>query len=148
MAERGSVVYALWPLRLGLALVFIVEGWGKLADLGATRELMVYFGIPLPAVAGFLVAVAEAFGGLGILLGVLPRFSAAVLAVVMAVAILVARIPGPFFDGWAFDAVLLAGCLTVVLNGAGRPTLASVVREWRTDRRAALPTAAWADAEP
>lgn len=119
--------YALYPLRIGLAFVFVVYGWDKVTDLPGTEAMFEGWGIPFAGVAAVLVATAELFGGLGILLGVLSRFSAAVLSVVMLTAILVVKVPGPLQGGYAIDVALLAGTLTVLVNGPGRPTLWSVL---------------------
>lgn len=131
MAEDRSVdasqSYALYPLRLGLALVFIVYGWNKLTDLSGTQAMFDGWGIPLPGVAALLVGIAEFFGGFAILTGVLTRFSSTVLSVVMATAIFVVKFDLGFVGGWAFDIALLAGLVTLVVNGAGRPTLFTIL---------------------
>lgn len=115
--------YALYPLRLGLALVFIVAGWGKFTAFDAWRDAVASLGFPIPTVLAALVAVGELFGGIGVALGVLARFSAAVHAMIMTTALLVVRIFGDAPGGWELDVALLAGALTVVVNGPGRPTL-------------------------
>lgn len=119
--------YALFPLRLGLAVIFIAYGWNKFTALAGVTDMFDAWGIPLPAVSAFLVAVAEVFGGLGLLLGVLPRFSAGVLSVVMVTALTVVKIPGPLAGGFDIDLALLVGTLTILLAGPGRPTLGSMV---------------------
>lgn len=129
--------YALYPLRIGLALVFVVYGWNKFTDLSGTEAMFDGWGIPFAGVTVVLVAVAELLGGIGILLGVLPRFSAAVLSVVMLTAMFTVRVPGPLQGGYALEVALLAGTLTILVNGPGRPTLWSVVE------RADLSVEAW-----
>ncbi|MGB0652858.1 MAG: DoxX family protein [Thermoplasmatota archaeon] len=118
-----SSPFALWPLRLGLSAVFLYAGIEKLADLEGTERLFQSLGIPLPGVAAPLVGAVEMFGGLALLVGLMARSAAVLLAGIMVGAIAVARLPGPFFDGWAFDLVLLAGLLTVALEGPGRPRI-------------------------
>lgn len=127
-ADRPSAgLYALYPVRIGLALVFIVYGWNKWTDLAGVEAMFDGWGIPAPGVAVVLVATAELLGGLGILLGVLSRFSAGVLSVVMLTAIVQVRYGTGFVGGWDLEVALLAGLLTVVVNGPGRPTLLSVL---------------------
>lgn len=122
--EASAAPYALYPIRLALGIVFVIAGWGKFAAFGPWRDAVAGLGIPLPTVVAALVAVAELFGGLGVVLGVLARFSAAVLSVIMATALFAVRIFGPWnVEGWRLDALLLAGALTVVVNGPGRPTV-------------------------
>lgn len=45
----------------------------------------------------------------------------------MLTAIVQVRLGTGFVGGWAFEAAVLAGCLTVVVNGPGRPTVFSVL---------------------
>lgn len=71
---------AFFPLlgRLGLASIFILSGWGKIAGYAATQGYMAAMGVPgmlLP-----LVIVLELGGGLAILAGVFTRWVALALA--------------------------------------------------------------------
>lgn len=129
--------YALYPLRLGLALVFIVYGWNKFQDLSGVEAMFDGWGIPFAGVTVVLVAIAELFGGIGLLLGVLSRFSAAVLSIVMLTAIFTVKVPGPLQGGYAIDVALLAGTLTILVNGPGRPTIFTALE------RADLSVEAW-----
>lgn len=128
--REQAAPYALYPLRLGVALVFIVAGWGKFTAFGAWADAIASLGFPIPTVLAALVAVGEFFGGIGVALGVLARFSAAVHATIMATALLVVRIFGDDPSGWRLDVALLAGALTIVVNGAGRPTVWSVLERF------------------
>ncbi len=131
-ARLGSSMYALYPLRIGLAVVFVYFGWNKLTDVEGTSAFFAAEGIPLATAATVLVAIAEFFGGLAILVGVLTRFSAAVLSVVMLTAIIFVQWSSGFVGGWNLDFVLLMGLVTLLVNGPGRPTLGSVLAEWRS----------------
>jgi putative oxidoreductase len=80
---------ALFPLlgRLGLASIFIISGWGKIAGYTATQGYMDSMGVPgvlLP-----LVIVLELGGGLAILAGFFTRWVALALAGFTVVAALV-----------------------------------------------------------
>jgi putative oxidoreductase len=121
--------YAVFPLRLALAVVFVLAGWGKLTGFQAWTSAVAGLGFPVPTVTAALVAVGEFAGGLGLALGVLARFSAAVHAAIMAVALLVVRLFGGDPAGWRLDLALLAGALTIVLHGPGRPTVWSTFEE-------------------
>lgn len=66
--------------------MFLVYGWNKWTDLAGVEAMFDGWGIPAPGISAVLVATAELFGGIGILLGVLSRFSAGVLSVVMVTA--------------------------------------------------------------
>jgi len=64
--------------RVGLALIFIISGWGKIAGYAATQQYMESMGLPgalLP-----LVIALEIGGGLAILTGALTRWVAIALA--------------------------------------------------------------------
>jgi putative oxidoreductase len=73
--------------RIGLSLIFIISGWGKLAGYAATQGYMESMGVPgalLP-----LVIALELGGGLAILAGVSTRWIAIALAVFAIVAALI-----------------------------------------------------------
>lgn len=125
--KEGAAPYALYPLRIGLGLVFILAGWSKLMAFDAWQSAVASLGFPLATLLAALVVVGELLGGIGVVLGVLARFSAAVHAVIMVTALLAVRIFGGAPDGWRLDAALLAGSVTIVINGAGRPTVWSVL---------------------
>ncbi len=134
MATSGR--FALYPLRITLAAVFMTAGIEKFQAFDGTVSFFEGQGIPFPTAATLLVAIAETLGGLAIFTGVLSRFSAAVLSVVMATAIFVVKFGGPFIGGWAIDFALLGGLLTVLVNGPGNPTLLTIAKEVRTRRSA------------
>ena len=74
-------------LRLYLAPIFILAGWGKLSALADTAY---YFGeyldLPAPMLLAWLAGMAELCGGLGLLLGFAVRVWAIPLMITMAVA--------------------------------------------------------------
>ena len=64
--------------RIGLSLIFIIAGWGKIAGYAATQQYMEAMGVPgalLP-----LVIALELGGGLAILMGAFTRWIALALA--------------------------------------------------------------------
>ena len=64
--------------RIGLSLIFIISGWGKIAGYAATQGYMESMGVPgmlLP-----LVIALELGGGLAIAAGVFTRWIAIALA--------------------------------------------------------------------
>lgn len=64
--------------RVGLSLIFIISGWGKIAGYAATQGYMASEGVPgelLP-----LVIALELGGGLAILAGLFTRWAAFALA--------------------------------------------------------------------
>ena len=92
-------------LRTTLGMVMLPHGAQKLlgwyGGLGFSGTLGLFtekMGIPL-AVA-FLVIVAESLGSLALLAGLLTRFTAASLAIIMLGAIVMVHLPHGFFMNW------------------------------------------------
>ena len=101
-------------IRIYLAPVFIMAGWGKLTDLESTAY---YFGeilgMPLPDLMAFLAASTEFFGGIALLIGFATRWFSIPLMITMLVAALTAH----WSNGW---------------HALPEKTL-TVPWEWRTD---------------
>ena len=76
---------------------------------------------PLPVFFAWLVALTEFFGGIFVLLGLLTRWAALGLSVVMLVAIFTVHLNNGFFNpmGVEFPLSLLGGTLALFLGGAG-----------------------------
>ena len=77
-------------IRIFLAPIFIIAGYGKLTHLESTAE---YFGnpdwglgLPAPMLLAILAAAAEFFGGIAILIGLATRWFAIPLMFTMLVA--------------------------------------------------------------
>ena len=74
-------------LRIFLAPVFILAGYGKLTALESTEYYFgEYLGMPAPFVMAVLAGSAEFFGGIAILLGFATRWFAIPLMFTMVVA--------------------------------------------------------------
>ncbi|MBI1301889.1 MAG: DoxX family membrane protein [Alphaproteobacteria bacterium] len=86
----------LWagPLlaRLVVGYVFMLTGWAKLNNLPRMIELFTDWGIPFPHIMTPIASGIECFGGLFLILGLFTRISGGALAVVMAVAIVSAKL--------------------------------------------------------
>lgn len=93
--ERLSAVF-LWlpPLfaRLVVGWVFLWTGWAKLNNLPRMIENFTEWGIPFPHVLTPFVSAVEFGGGLLLLIGLFTRLAATPLVVVMAVAIVAAKL--------------------------------------------------------
>lgn len=79
--------------RLILALVFIPAGWGKLQNLQKPISFFETLGIPFPSYVAPMVGTFEFFCGVMLLLGLMTRMFSIPLIVIMAVAILTAKLP-------------------------------------------------------
>ena len=110
---------ALLVMRIMLALFFVVHGYSKLfGEMGIDgfTGMLVGLGVPAAGMFALLVGVAEFFGGLAILLGILTRFSALWLTIITLYAWIAVK--GFSFTGGADMDVLALG-LTVGLLIAG-----------------------------
>src|ERR671925_563077 len=96
--DRSAVDWALLFARLLIGVVFMAHGAQKLFGVfgGPGLSAMVRIMGPL----GYLVAIGEFFGGLGLVVGFLSRFSAASLVVIMLGAIGMVHGKVGFFMNW------------------------------------------------
>ncbi|BDT93212.1 MULTISPECIES: MauE/DoxX family redox-associated membrane protein [Nocardia] len=81
------IEYGVWVARLGLAVVFGLSAWGKLADRSATRQAVGDFGVPLrwvPAVA-WALSIAEAIIAVAVLIPGVSGVAALSVLVLLAV---------------------------------------------------------------
>lgn len=112
-------------LRVALGGIFIAHGAQKIfeASLSATADAFAGMGVPLAPVLGPAVAVLELTGGILLVLGLLTRPIALLLAVTMVVALVLVHLPAGFWaadGGYEYVAVLAAGGVALALTGAGR----------------------------
>jgi putative oxidoreductase len=121
--DRQSVDVSLLFVRIIVGVIFAAHGSQKLLGafggegLAATVEKM--GGGVLP----YLVAIGEFFGGLGLVLGFLTRFSAASLIVIMLGAITTVHAKNGFFlakGGFEYNLALIGLLLPIQLCGPGR----------------------------
>jgi putative oxidoreductase len=78
-------------VRITVGVVFMGTGWTKLSNLPAITKNFTAMGIPAPEILTPFVSGVEFVGGLLLLLGLLTRFAAVPLMVVMVVAIIAAK---------------------------------------------------------
>lgn len=124
--------------RIGLSLIFVISGWGKLAGFAPTQQYMEAMGVPgglLP-----LVIALELVGGLAIVLGAGTRWIALALAgFSLATA---ALFHGNLADGgeaihfWK-NVGLAGGFLMLAAHGAGAWSLDQAWSQRRTGQPAA-----------
>jgi putative oxidoreductase len=79
-------------VRITVGVVFMGTGWTKLHNLPAITKNFTALGIPAPEILTPFVSGVEFFGGLLLLIGLLTRFAAVPLMVVMVVAIVSAKV--------------------------------------------------------
>ena len=96
--DRAAVNAALLIARLIIGVVFAIHGSQKMfgAFGGPGLAHVVHMMGPL----GYLVSIGEFFGGLGLIVGFLSRFSAASITVIMLGAIATVHGKNGFFMNW------------------------------------------------
>lgn len=121
---RTTTSIGLLILRIVAGAVFAAHGAQKVFEftLPGTVEAFTAMGAPLPAVTGPAIALLELVGGALLILGVLTRPVALLLAADMVGAIALVHLPaGLWVDGGGveFVAVLGAAALALAFTGAG-----------------------------
>jgi len=133
--EVGSFV-----LRVGLGIIFFLHGWMNVigGQEAFVREMFVMIGWSLPNFLLVLVTILELLGGLALILGVLARLAALLLATEMVVAVLAFHIGQGFFIvaipnaplayGFEYHISLVAGLVCLALTGSGVWSLGPLIK--------------------
>jgi putative oxidoreductase len=88
-ARVGGLLSFLPPLvvRLGVGLVFVQSGWGKLHNLSQVTEFFAELGLPAPAAQALFVSSTELVCGALVMAGLATRYAAVPLMITMLVAL-------------------------------------------------------------
>ena len=116
-----------WGIRAAIGVVFIVQGSGKFNS--GFANMLGNMGIPVEM--QIPIALAEVIGGILLIVGVLSRISASLLAIIMLGAIFVVKGASNLTGngGYAIDLLILAGVLMVITAGPGRISIAHIVKK-------------------
>ena len=109
--------YAPLPLRIIAGIGFMMHGLPKLLDIPGTRNSFTNMGLP-PELA-IIIGLLEFIGGLAILLGILTRIAAGLLAIDMIGAILLVKLSKGFIGGYELDLLYLAIMISLMITGPG-----------------------------
>ena len=133
MADVGLLL-----LRLAVATVFIVHGWGDVFDAGVSNNVENYrdAGIPLPELSAPYTAYIQLIGGFLLGFGALSRPLAAGFVVAMAGALIYVHSGEPLTiqpdgSGFGFAFIMGAASLALLLLGPGRYSVDRLVVAWR-----------------
>lgn len=100
-------------MRIVIGLIFLTHGymkWAGFADASLTFKIL---------------AIVEPLGGIAILIGMLTRWAALGIAIIMlgAMQMKIANVGIMGFagkGGWEFDALIFAACVMMMTVGAGK----------------------------
>lgn len=105
------------PLRIIAGIGFMLHGLPKLLDIPGTQNSFTNMGLP-PELA-VIIGLLEFIGGLAILLGILTRIAAGLLAIDMIGAILLVKLSKGFIGGYELDLLYLAIMISLMISGPG-----------------------------
>jgi len=114
--------WGLTLLRVVVGVIFVMHGWQKLSmGFQNVAGFLGSVGVPAPTVAAVVLTLVEFVGGIALILGVLTRYVAALLAFDMLVALMAVHIKGGFFSpkGVEFPLLLLVANINLILAGGG-----------------------------
>ena len=131
-AARTQSTLALTVLRVALGVVFLAHGWQKIFEftIPGTQAAFAEMGVPSAQLIAPAIAFLELLGGAALILGVLVRPVAALLALDMLAALFLVHAPaGLFVDNGGYELVLVlaAGAAALALAGAGRFSLDALI---------------------
>jgi putative oxidoreductase len=138
------------PIRMILAVGFMVHGWAKWSrGPAAFAELLKQAHVPLPLANAWLVTLLEIFGGLALLMGAFVTIASVPLILSMLGAMFTVNIKygfsavntigltpdGPQFGppGYEINLLYIAGLVALILGGAG-PLSIDALRSRRRQR--------------
>jgi putative oxidoreductase len=111
--------YAAFFMRLAVGGVFLEHGWVRFQHgIPATSAFLHdTIGLPFATAGAVALLTIEIVGGACVLLGILTRIWAMLMAAVMVVAIAAVKVPSG--ANLELEALLLAGAVTLVALGDG-----------------------------
>ncbi len=138
IATQKLLPLAPLAIRVALGVIFIAHGGQKLFGLWGGVGLQATFdtfesNMGIPPWLTLMAVLAEFFGGLAVLIGLLTRLASVSLGIVMLVAIFTAHLQHGFFMNWnlvrgvghgiEFNLALLGMSLGLILSGPGQLSL-------------------------
>lgn len=136
-------------LRIAAGLIFLPHGWSKVAGEGGAAAFAadIAANYHLPAFLGYVAAWSEVVGSALLILGLLTRLDAILLACTMFVATFIVQLPDALYEvppgaiklfvvlrGIELPLALFAICVALALTGGGRFSVDALI--WRKKRAA------------
>ncbi len=139
----GYSGYASVVLRVVIGLILFWHGQAKILNLAGTGQFFAGIGLPAASLLAFLAAAIETFGGAFLVLGILTRLSAFLVAVEFIVAVLLKlfmmRLPFVDFQtsvgGYQFDLLILAAAVSLLLGGSHKLSIDSRIFRRKSRRK-------------
>ncbi len=127
---KGNVLHDVthWGIRAAMGTIFIVHSLKKFDP--SWQEWLITIGVP-PEMQ-IPIALAELIGGICLVVGVLTRVAASIMAVILLGAICHIRWENGFFisdGGWEWDLIMLAAVLTIIVAGPGRISISHIAKK-------------------
>jgi putative oxidoreductase len=131
---RMTETYHNWGitvLRIAVGVTFLMHGWQKFFQFGldGVARMLAQSGLPWPHLSAALLASAEFFGGIALVLGLLTRIAALGPAFVMFMAFATVHVKGGFFlpHGFEYVMVLFAANIALLMLGGGPLALDNLI---------------------
>jgi putative oxidoreductase len=133
-------------LRLAAGLIFFPHGWSKVAGEGGAAAFAadIAANYHIPSFLGYVAAYAELVGAALLIVGLLTRLDALLLAGTMFVATFIVQLPDALYEvppgsiklfvalrGIELPLAMLAICVAVMLMGGGKFSLDAVITGYR-----------------
>ena len=112
---------SLLVLRLALGVIFFYHGYEKLTNR-SKDALVAFSGLGLPSYVFYIVGTLELFGAILLVMGLLTRFTALLLALELALALIRLDVPrGGIYavHNYELPLALFAGAFALATTGAG-----------------------------
>ena len=136
-------------LRVGLGSVMFAHGAQKLLGWFGGNGFEGTMGFftqkaGLPWLVAFLIIIGESLGSLGLVVGLLTRFTAASFIVIMLGAIATVHWPHGFFmnwfgqqqgEGFEYHLLVIAMSAALVIIGGGKWAVDGVIVRWLQERK-------------
>ena len=126
MPEATLTALGLLALRVGLGVELAIHGWPKLKAPQGTAGFLTQIGFKPGILWAWVLVLVELLGGILLILGLLTRPVAALVAIqflVISFYIKPGKMKVPFTTpqgaGWEWDWLILAMAVALLLMGAG-----------------------------